>query len=122
MVKLDTETIRKFYLVSQKYVYVIKGLRIRDDQNDKFQRSACRPGYTDPVRNPEGRARFIRTDGSCPSNSRSFPSDGTEAVILAALQSETGPNSGDIRDIKAGISQKQTVACVVRLGITSEAA
>ena len=101
MVKLDAEMIRKFYLVSQKYVYVVKGLRLLESDQDKFPRSPCRPGYIDGVRTPEGRARFIRIEGSCPSDSIRLPSDGTEDVILAALQSEAGPNSDDIRDIAA---------------------
>ena len=100
--KLDAAMLRKFYLVSQKYVYVVKGLRILDSSTDKFHnRSPCRRGYIDKERTPRGLARFIRTEGNCPADSRRLPADGTETVILAALQAETGPNSDDIRDIAA---------------------
>jgi hypothetical protein len=101
-VTLNGPTLRKFYLVSQKYVYVVKGLRLLESTSTKFhKRSPCRKGYIDKVRTPEGRAPFIRTAGSCPSDARRLPADGTEAVILAALRNETGPNSADIRDIAA---------------------
>ena len=101
IIKLDRNTLRKFYTVSQRYVYAIKGLRLLDSTSGFHRRSPCQQGYIDKYRTPEGRARFIRTNGTCPSDSKWLPTDGTGAVILAALRNETGPNTGDIRDIAA---------------------